>query len=68
MSVFLTESKEKLNSIPPFVEIRFEPNDMSTAFIFSNGKKYPIRATNKNENARTKRSSAVLDYSRLKGE
>lgn len=50
------------------VEIRFEPNDMSTAFIFSNGKKYPIRATNKNENARTKRSSAVLDYSRLKGE
>ena len=50
------------------VEIRFEPNDMSAAFILYDGKKYPIRPTDKNENARTKRNNAVLDYSKIKGE
>lgn len=48
------------------VEIRFIPNDMSTACIYSNGKKYPIRKTNKVENAHTRRATTnlVLDYSK----
>ena len=47
------------------VEIRFIPNDMSSAFILYDDKKYPIRKTNKNENARTKRNNGVLDYSAI---
>ena len=53
--------------IRPKVEIRYEPNDMHTAFIFYDKKKYSIRPTNKNENCRTKRKNNIktLDYSRL---
>ena len=47
------------------VEIRFMPNDMSTAYILFDNKKYAIRETNKNENARTKRNNAVIDYSAI---
>ena len=48
------------------IEVRFIPSDMSTAFIYFDKKKYPIRATNKNENCRTKRKNdIVLDYSRI---
>ena len=49
------------------VEIRYEPNDMHTAFIYYDKKKYSIRPTNKNENCRTKRKNNIktLDYSRL---
>ena len=47
------------------VEIRYVPNDMSTAFILFDGKRFPIRPTNKNENAHTKRNSTALDYSRI---
>ncbi len=47
------------------VEIRYIPNDMSTAFIRFDEKRFPIRPTNKYENAHTKRNSAALDYSRI---
>lgn len=47
------------------VEIRYVPNDMSTAFILFDGKRFPVRPTNKNENAHTKRNSTALDYSRI---
>lgn len=48
------------------VEIRYVPSDMNTAFILFNGKKYPIRATNKVENCRTKRKNDIqLDYERI---
>ena len=48
------------------VEVRYVPNDMSTACIYSNGKKYPIRKTNKVENAHTRRATTnlTLDYSK----
>ena len=47
------------------VEVRYVPNDMSTACIYSNGKKYPIRKTNKVENAHTRRATTnlTLEYS-----
>ena len=49
------------------VEIRFMPNDMSTACVYWNGEKYPIRKTNKVENCHTKRTTSkyTLDYSKV---
>jgi len=50
------------------VEIRFLPDDMSSAFILYEGAHYPIRATDRNENCRTKRNNGpAIDYSRLGG-
>ena len=50
------------------VEIRFLPDDMSSAFILYEGEHYPIRRTDKNENCRTKRNnSPSIDYSRMGG-
>ena len=51
------------------VEIRFLPDDMSSAFILCEGEHYPIRPTDKNENCRTKRNNTPsIDYSRIGGE
>ena len=49
------------------VEIRYMPNDMSTACVFFDGKKYPIRKTNKVENCHTRRKNLkyTLDYSKV---
>jgi len=50
------------------VEIRFLPDDMSSAFILYEGGHYPIRPTNKNENCRTKRNNMPsIDYSKMGG-
>ena len=50
------------------VEIRFLPDDMSSAFILYEGVHYPIRPTDKNENCRTKRNNTSgIDYSKLGG-
>ncbi len=45
------------------VDIRFLPHDMKSAYILYEGKRYPIRPTNKVENSRTKRDSPSIDYS-----
>jgi transposase InsO family protein len=51
------------------VDIRYLPDDMSTAFILFDGKKFPIRCTDRNENCRTKRNNLpAIDYSRAGGE
>ena len=49
------------------VEIRYMPSDMSTAYILYDDKKYPIRRTNKVENAHTKRNNPPmgLDYAKM---
>ena len=50
------------------VEIRFLPDDMSSAFILYEGVHYPIRPTDKNENCRTKcNNTPGIDYSKLGG-
>lgn len=50
------------------VEIRFLPDDMSSAFILYDGEHYPVRPTNKNENCRTKRNNPTsIDYSKMGG-
>lgn len=51
------------------VEIRYTPDDMSTAFILYDGEHYPIRRTDRNENCRTKRNNPPsIRYSELKGD
>lgn len=50
------------------VEIRYEPSDMSTAFILFDGKHFPIRQTNRVENCHTKRNNIEIDYSKIGGE
>jgi transposase InsO family protein len=39
------------------VEIRYLPDDMEHAYLYSEGKKHPIRKTNKVENSKTKRAN-----------
>lgn len=51
------------------VEIRFLPDDMSSAFILYEEVHYPIRKTDRNENCRVKRNnSPSIDYSRIGGD
>jgi len=48
------------------VEIRFFPDRMQDAYIFFEGRKYPIRKTNRVENGRTKRNNQnAIDYSKM---
>ena len=49
------------------VEIRFQPEDMSTAFILYDKKHFPIRRTNRVENCHTKRNNIEIDYSKIGG-
>ena len=50
------------------VEIRYLPDDMDSAFILSEGEHFPIRATDKNENCRTRRETAIpVDYTKIGG-
>lgn len=51
------------------VDIRFQPDDMTSAFILFDGQKFPIRQTNRNENCHTKRNNLPgIDYSKAGGE
>lgn len=48
------------------VEIRFLPDRMHDAYIFFEGKHYPLRPTNRVENGRTKRNNThAIDYSKM---
>lgn len=48
------------------VEIRYLPDRMQDAYIFFEGKRYPIRLTNRVENGRTKRNNQhAIDYSKM---
>ena len=49
------------------VDIRFLPDDMDSAFILFDGKHYPLRRTNRNENCHVKRQNPI-DYSKIGGE
>ena len=47
------------------VDIRFLPDDMDSAFILFDDKKFPIRRTNRNDNCHTKRNNVSIDYSKV---
>ena len=49
------------------VEIRFLPDDMDSAYILFDGKHYPLRKTNRNENCHVKRQNPI-DYSKIGGD
>jgi len=47
------------------VDIRYLPDDMDSAFILYEGRKFPLRKTDRNENCRVKRNNLpVIDYSK----
>jgi len=47
------------------VEIRFMPDDLDNAYIYSDGKRFPLKLTNKQANAKVKREKwPTIDYSR----
>ena len=51
------------------VDIRYLPDDMNSAFILFDDKKFPIRQTNKNDNCHTKRNNLpAIDYAKAGGE
>jgi len=50
------------------VEVRFLPDQMDSAFILFDKKRYPLRKTNKLENCRTKRAAHRLDYDKKGGD
>ena len=51
------------------VDIRFLPDDMDSAYILMDNTKFPIRRTNRNENAHVKRNNVkpAIDYSKIGG-
>ena len=51
------------------VEIRYLPDRMDDAYILYGDTRFPIRKTNKEENARTKRSNSfpAISYSMEEG-
>ena len=50
------------------VEARYLPDRMSDAYIYFEGKHYPIRATSRVENGRTRRNNThAIDYSKMGG-
>lgn len=50
------------------VEVRYLPDRMQDAYILFEGVHYPIRATNRVENSRTKRKNVhAIDYSKMEG-
>lgn len=51
------------------VDIRYLPDDMTSAYILFEDKKFPIRQTNRNDNCHTKRNNLpTIDYSKAGGE
>jgi hypothetical protein len=47
------------------VEVRFLPDGLSEAYIFDNGKRFPLKLTNKQANSKVKREDwPTVDYSK----
>jgi transposase InsO family protein len=47
------------------VEVRFLPDDLENAYIFDNGKRYPLKLTDKQANSKVKREKwPTIDYSK----
>ena len=51
------------------VDIRYLPDDMTSAYILADGKKFPIRRTNRNDNCHTRRNNLPpIDYAKAGGD
>ena len=49
------------------VEVRYAPDDLDSAFILFDKKRFALRKTNKVENCRTKRANYCIDYTQKGG-
>ena len=50
------------------VDVRYLPDDMTSAYILFDGEKFPIRQTSRNDNCHTKRNNLpAIDYSKAGG-
>lgn len=56
-----------LQFIGQTVDIRYTPDKMDTAFILFDHNRYPLRLTNKVENARAKRKTISINYDQTGG-
>ena len=51
------------------VEVRYLPDDMTSAYILFEGEKFPIRQSSRNDNCHTRRNNPpAIDYSKAGGE
>ena len=51
------------------VEVRYLPDDMTSAYILFEGEKFPIRQTSRNDDCHTRRNNPpAIDYSKAGGE
>ena len=51
------------------VEVRYLPDDMTSAYILFEGEKFPIRQTSRNDNCHTRqKKTPAIDYSKAGGE
>ena len=51
------------------VDIRYLPDDMTSAYILADDKKFPIRRTNRNDNCHTRRNNLPpIDYAKAGGD
>ena len=51
------------------VDVRYLPDDMTSAYILFDGEKFPIRQTSRNDNCHTRRNNPpAIDYSTAGGE
>ena len=51
------------------VDVRYLPDDMTSAYILFEGEKFPIRQTSRNDNCHTRRNNPpAIDYSKAGGE
>ena len=51
------------------VDVRYLPDDMTSAYILFDGEKFPIRQTSRNDNCHTRRNNPpAIDYSKAEGE
>jgi transposase InsO family protein len=64
LSLMSTQLDAPMQFIRQTVEVRFLPDCINQAYIFDNGKRFPLKITDKQANSRVKRASwPTVDYS-----
>jgi hypothetical protein len=65
LSPLSTQFDAPMQFIRQTVEVRFLPDNLSQAYIFDNGKQFPLKLTDKQANSRVKRIDwPTVDYSK----
>jgi len=65
LSLHNTQFDAPMQFIRQTVEVRFLPDRLSEAYIFDNGKRFPLKLTDKQANSRAKREDwPTVDYSK----